>query len=532
MNSSLKADLVLHSGAIWTMARGQKLPHDSIAIRNGKIIAAGSRSNLDTLIGPQTNQISLEGRFVLPGFCDSHIHLHEYAQSLNVVDCETATINAALERIAAAVDNLQEDAWIRGHGWRSDRWGRLGNCSDLDRITGIRPAFITSKSLHAAWVNSRALEIAGITKATPDPAGGEILRDVHGSPTGILLENAVKLILPHLPQPTPYELAAMLKEAQMNLHKVGITSVHDFDGALCFSALQILHFENQLRLRVLKQVKSIALEAAFEAGLRSKFGNPWLRIGQVKFFADGALGPRTALMLDPYEGSNVDYGIAAVDFEGLYQQVYRCVEHGFAVSIHAIGDAANRRILDLLERLDRQALQKPALPHRIEHFQLVHPDDLPRIKRADLVLSMQPFHATSDMTMADKHWGNRCKYAYAWRSVLDMGATLIFGSDSPVELPIPLWGIHAAASRRDHNGTPERGWNPHECITRKEAMLAYTRTPAVASGSGAFLGQLTPGYLADLQVYTEDPLHCELDALIHLKPCAVMVDGNWMLREF
>ncbi|MBN2555990.1 MAG: amidohydrolase [Anaerolineales bacterium] len=532
MNSTLKADLVLHSGTIWTMAVGQKLPYDSIAIRKGGIIAAGSRSSLDALIGPQTNQISLEGRTVLPGFCDSHIHLQEYAQSLNLVDCETETIGAALERIAAARDILQKDAWIRGHGWRSDRWERTGNSSDLDRITGIRPAFITSKSLHAAWVNSRALEIAGINNATPDPAGGEIVRDGSGFPTGILLENAIKLILPHLPQPTPYELAAMLKTAQTNLHKLGITSVHDFDGALCFSALQILHFEKRLKLRVLKQVRSDALEAATEAGLRSNFGNPWLRIGQVKFFADGALGPRTALMLEPYEGSGDEYGIAAVDFEALFTQVHQCVESGFAVSIHAIGDAANRRILELLERLDRQALQKPALPHRIEHFQLVHPDDLYRIKRDDLVISMQPFHAISDMTMAEKHWGTRCKYAYAWRSVLDKGAALIFGSDSPVELPIPLWGIHAAVSRRDHNGSPEQGWNPDECITRKEAVLAYTRTPAFASGSSAFLGQLAPGYLADLQVYSEDPLHCELDDLLHLKPCAVMVDGSWTLRDF
>jgi len=533
MPTPFAADLILENGNMWTAGQRRTSRRVSVAIRADRIIAIGNSDDLDALSESGTERVDLSGKMIIPGFCDAHIHLEKYARSLDMVDCETARIDIALERLSERASSLPPGEWLLGHGWRLDQWGRFGTRAELDAVSQGHPAYITSKSLHAAWANSAALQLAGISSDSADPEGGTLMRDVQGACTGILLENALPLVAGCIPAPSHQRLATKLMRAQEQLHQYGITAVHDFDRTSCFRALQDLHTSRQLQMRVLKQVHWADLDASIQAGLQSGFGDEWLRIGQSKFFADGALGPHTAFMLEPYEGTD-DCGMATIDPEDLYQRMKRSVENKLAISVHALGDAANRMVLTLFERLAALGLPAPPLPHRIEHLQLIHPDDLPRIKRKDLVISMQPYHAISDMEIAQEHWGDtRCATAYAWRSVLEEDAILVFGSDAPVEIPSPQLGIHAAVTRRKHHGEPgQDGWIPSQRISRVEALTAYTATPASAAGTAAIQGQLKPGYLADIQVYDIHLLECEIDHMLTANPVGLLVGGKWVLRQF
>jgi len=533
MRYPLTADTLLVNAQLWSSAQPAGSDADSIALQGGRIMAMGTHAEMKALSGAGSTVLDLEGRMLLPGFCDSHIHLQEYARSHDVVHCETDTIDIALKRIAARAEELEPGEWLLGHGWRMDQWGRFGTIAELDAVCQGHPTYITSKSLHAAWVNTKAFEAAGVTNTVNDPPGGTFNRDEHGNLTGIILENALLEVSGAIPAPKTERLAAILDHAQKHLHAYGITSVHDFDRTDCLRALQHLRAEGKLALRVLKQIRNLEVEPYIEAGLYSGFGDDWIRLGQVKFFADGAIGPHTAHMLHAYEGTVSDVGIPTMDPDELYELVRHCVDNRLAVSIHAIGDAANRMVLSLYERLASEGHPRLPLPHRIEHLQLIHPDDISRIRRDDLIISMQPYHAVSDMFIAQEHWGERCENAYAWRSVIDTGATVIFGSDAPVETPSPLIGIHAAVTRRRATGEPgPEGWYPAQRITREEALAAYTSTPPSAAGVDSTQGKILPGFMADLQVYDADLLTCEVDELLEIQPCGVMVDGEWVIRTF
>ncbi len=412
---------------------------------------------------------------------------------------------------------------------------RIGSATDLDRVAPVHPVYLTAKSLHAAWVNGRALETAGIDASTPDPPGGEILRKSDGSPTGILLEEAMLLVKSVIPAVTIEDLVSSLKEAQKRLWAYGITGVHDFDGPQCFRALQVLREAGSLGLRVLKNIPLRHLQDALGLGLRSGFGDAWIRIGNIKVFADGALGPRTAAMLAPYETEPDNTGISLVDAEELLEISARAGEGGLAMSVHAIGDRANHEVLNAYEALRAYERDNglPPLRHRVEHLQLLHRKDLLRPGSLGLVASMQPIHATSDMLMADRYWGERVKTSYAWRSLSQSGALLAFGSDAPVESPNPFWGIHAALTRRRRDGYPgTEGWIPEERIGLEDALRAYTLGPAFAAGLEKRLGQLSPGMLADLIVLEVDPFACSPEEIADLRPVGTMVGGRWHRRAF
>ena len=318
---------------------------------------------------------------------------------------------------------------------------------------------------------------------------------------------------------------------------MGITGVHDFDGSRCFSALQMLHQSRQLKLRVLKQLHLEDLPHAIAIGLRSGFGDDMLRIGALKLFSDGALGPHTAAMLEPYEDDPVNRGSLMLDAGNIFEHGKVAVENGINLSIHAIGDRANREILNGYAKL---RVHEGTLPikshhpmrHRIEHVQVIDPADLPLFAKLNLIASMQPIHATSDMLMADKYWGKRSAYAYAWRSLLSSHVNLAFGSDAPVESPNPFWGIYAAVTRRRTDGSPSlEGWYPEQRLRVEEALLAYTTGPAYAAGMEDRLGRLMPGYLADLLVLNENPFICVPEELLNIHPMGTMVGGEWVYSE-
>ncbi|MCS6908021.1 MAG: amidohydrolase, partial [Anaerolineales bacterium] len=371
--------------------------------------------------------IDLKGKTVLPGLIDAHLHLEHFSASLQKINCETTTIEECLQRVAERAQKLPPGEWILGHGWNQNAWREgFGDASLLDRVAPAHPVYLTAKSLHAAWVNTLALQKAGISAYTPDPPGGIIQRQSDGKPSGILLENAMRLVAAVIPQPTLLQIKQSILEAQEVLFRLGVTCVHDFDGRECFFSLQELHSEGRLKLRVVKNLPAELMEEAIASGLRSGFGDDRLRLGSLKFFADGALGPHTAAMLDPYIGEPDNRGSLLLDAERLTELGVKATRSGWSLAVHAIGDRANREVLDAFQNIrqfEKSVYPRvPQLRHRIEHVQALHPHDLGRLAELKLIASMQPLHATSDMEMAERYWGpERIRYAYAWRTQLDYG---------------------------------------------------------------------------------------------------------------
>jgi hypothetical protein len=485
--------------------------------------------------------VDMQGCTLLPGLTDAHIHLDYFSMSLQKVDCETPTKEECLRRVSERARLYSSARWVLGHGWNQNHWqGGFGSADELEAAAPQNPVYLTAKSLHAGWANRSALRLAGVTAATTDPLGGRIGRDPSGEPDGILYESAMNLVAAVVPELTQDEFVETLLAAQVALWRVGLTGVHDFDGARCFNALQRLHSQGELRLRVLKSLPLNSLEHVRALGLRSGFGDDFLRIGSLKGFADGALGPRTAAMLQPYESEPENRGMLLLDGEEIFERGRAAVESGLSLAIHAIGDLANHEVLDGLAqlRLYEKALKVPGsglappLRHRIEHVQLIHPDDAGRLAELGIVASMQPVHATSDMGMAERFWGERAAFSYAWRTQLAHRATLAFGSDAPVESPNPFWGLHAAVTRRAADGSPGvDGWYPEQCLSLHEALLGFTQGPAYTAGMEYRLGKLAPGYLADLLVLERDPFAVEPEALRDLLPAAVMVGGRWVYKK-
>jgi predicted amidohydrolase YtcJ len=532
MRAAPAVDLILTDGIIHTLdpAVGT-VP--ALAITDGRIVHAGTSDTVRSLAGADTETLPLQRRIVLPGLIDAHLHLEQLAFNASGVDCGTTTLEECLARVERRSRFAPEDTWIVGHGWDQNSWCTLPDRRSLDRVSSGHPVYLTAKSLHAGWANSRAMSLAGLDRHTADPPDGTLQRDGQGELTGILTEGGMLLLSRAIPKPGIDETVDALEACQASLWELGLTAVHDFDGPTCFRALQSLKDQGRLGIRVLKSIPLEGLDAAVAAGLRSGLGDEWLWIGAIKVFADGALGPRTAAMLSPYEGEPQNLGRCLHDHESLSEIGRRAFSAGFALAVHAIGDRANREALAAFEALHLDpSVAPPRIPNRLEHVQLLHPDDVPALARLGLVASMQPIHAISDMRAADRFWGARTRTSYAWRSLESAGTALAFGSDAPVESPNPFWGLHAAVTRRSREGLPSGGWIPEERLSRESALRAYTAAPAAVAGRSGRQGILRPGAHADLILLDEDPLTCPEDHLHALRPRGTMVDGKWRYRSF
>lgn len=532
--------IILYNARIYTLD-----PHQAtcsaLAIEGNRIRAVGREEEiLSAYDSSRDSKADMQGKILLPGLTDAHIHLEHFAENLKKVNCETDTLEECLDRVAERAKSSPAGTWVLGHGWNQNNWPEgFGTAEMLDSVAPQNPVYLTAKSLHAGWANTAALQAAGIERSTPDPEYGQIGRDENGNPNGILFESAMDLAAQAIPEPSVYETAEAIAGAQKKLLEMGITAVHDFDRERCFAALQILHQNGDLALRVVKSIPWENLENAAAVGLRTGFGDDMLRIGQVKGFADGALGPHTAAMFQPYEDDPGNRGILMLDAEELYERGRAAVDSGLGLAIHAIGDRANHEMLDGFENLRRYEGEKnravgkndsPRIRHRIEHLQVLHPDDVHRLAALGVVASMQPIHTASDMLAADRYWGSRAKLSYAWHAQLEQGAVLAFGSDAPVESPNPFWGLHTAVTRRRLDGTPgENGWYPEQRLSVAEALAGYTSGPAFAAGMDDRLGKLAPGYLADLIVLEKDPFTCDPDELAGLAPLRTMVGGKWVV---
>ncbi len=504
----------------------------AMAILDDRIAAVGSSEDMLAMAGRDDEKIDLGGQTIWPGLVDAHLHLQHYALGLQMVECETDTRQECLRRVAERARETEPGEWIRGHGWNQNNWPEgFGSREDLDQIAPNNPVYLTAKSLHASWANSKALELAGVTADTPDPKDGHIGRDASGKPDGILFEAAMELMEAALPEPTVEQVRQAVSNAQPILWKMGLTGVHDFDPVTCFAALQMLQQEDKLRLRVVKSIPEARFNAFEALGMRTGFGDAMLRVGSLKLFSDGALGPHTAAMLEPYENDPNSTGMLFLTSRDIFECGKEAVGHGISLAVHAIGDRANREVLDAYEQLRKFERENGLahLRHRIEHVQALHPADLPRLAQLDIIASVQPIHATSDMYMADQYWGERAGLAYAYRALLDSGAHLAFGSDAPVESPNPFWGLHAAVTRCRMNGEPQaQGWRPTQRIPLIEALKSFTTGPAYAAGLENHLGKLCMGYLADLIVLDSDPFAIDPHELYILHPERTMIAGEWV----
>ena len=520
---------LLHNAHIYTQDESQPTA-SAIVIDRDRIVAVGDTDELFNRF-TRAQPENMDGRVILPGLTDAHIHLKYYSLSLQKVECETDTKQDCLRRVAERVKSAKPGEWILGHGWNQNTWNEWLTAAELDAIAPNNPVYLTAKSLHAGLVNTVAMKLANITHQTPDPQNGALQRDGRGNITGVLLETAMEFASKAIPEPTLSETANAIEQAQPILWKMGLTGVHDFDRRDSFMALQILHAQGKLKLRLLKNIPVELLEEAHALGLRGGFGDEMLRIGNVKVFMDGALGPHTAAMFQPYEGEENNRGILNMDGEELFEHGRKAAGVGLGMTVHAIGDRANHEALDAYEQLRKYENENrlPHMRHRIEHVQVLHPDDAARLGALNVVASMQPIHAISDMKMADDFWGERARLSYAWRTQLDNGAPLAFGSDAPVDSPNPFLGLHAAVTRRRADGSPSAdGWYPEQKLTLAEAWQAYTLGPAYAAYMEDRLGRLAPNCLADLVVLEKDPFTCDPDELLTMQSSATMVNGEWV----
>jgi predicted amidohydrolase YtcJ len=543
---------ILYNGPIYTLDPSQPRVQ-AVAVRDGRVVAMGSEGKVYGAVGGRAEMINLQGRAAIPALTDAHVHLVWHALAMRNVQLDGVDdFDEVLRRIEAAARRLPAGAWLQGRGWDHTRWGgRWPTAEDLDRIVPDRPVLLSRKDGHSAWVNTRALQIAGIDDDTADPPGGAIKRE-KGRATGVLQEMAIELMRRHVPEASVEEQLSALRDAIAEAHSYGMAGVHiptsmtPGDGTVLLSDLQQLRERGELKLRCLAYIGLDGLDQALALGVRSGLGDHWLRIGGVKMFADGTLGSETADMLAHYEGRR-HFGLPVMEVEELNACIGKAIAGGLSISVHAIGDAANRKVLDAIEQAVRakhsriQSTEPPQelvranvspqhqgspIPNRIEHCQVLDPRDIPRFAQLGVVASMQPIHCTSDMETADRLWGERCAYAYAWRSLKEAGATLAFGSDAPVEPLNPWPGIHAAVTRQRPNGAPAGGWYPEQRLSVEEALHGFTCGAAIAAGASEALGSIAPGKLADIAVLSADPFKLDPAELHRVSAELTMIEGD------
>ncbi len=462
----------------------------SFAIEGGTVSEVPARARGGDAV------VDLKGRAVVPGFTDSHVHFGAFSLSLGRIDITgVRSLDRALEIIGRKVRIPGE--WVRGRGFVLGGFEgiRFPSKRDLDRAVPDGPAAISSFDGHALWANTAALEAAGITRATPDPEGGRIERDAEGEPTGIMLENAVDLVLGRVPKPGPEALARAMEKGQEAALSLGVTAVHSFEKADSLRALQRVNAAGRLRIRVAHYIDETETGAFAASGVESGFGDRRVRVAGVKAYADGALNVQTACMLEPY-GDPGGRGMLLMDSRRLAGLVAEAGGMRMPVAVHAIGDAAVREVLDAF----CAAGCGSALPCRMEHAQHVDPSDVARFASCGAAASMQPVHLCYDMDPVDRHLGGRGRFAYVFRSMLDAGVKVAFGSDAPIAPMNPMFGLHAAVNRQDLEGRPEGGWHPEQRISLPEALACFTSAPAALTGDSHWRGTITAGKAADFVV--------------------------------
>jgi len=525
----MQPSLILLNGKIYTM--DEKNPKaEAVAIYHNIIRSVGKDSQIEKLAGPNTKVVNLKGKTVIPGITDAHVHFTSYAITTKRVNLDGAvTINEALDRIKNRVMNARKGEWILGRGWDKNLWesGGFPRKEDLDKISPENPVALNCKDGHVMWVNSAALRTAGINKDTPQPEGGEIEIDAKsGEPTGILKELAQTRIREIIPEPTLEELTEATIEAIQQFQSVGITAITDSEGTIPLKIFQNLLAKNMLGLRVSMMFPIENLDAVIKYGIQSGFGNKMLKIMALKIVADGAIGSQTAAMLEGYENNPTNKGILRLSEKELDELVFKSTTNGIGVAVHCIGDRANRVVLDIIESNMNKVKSEDRVRYRIEHAQHLTGEDVVRFGKLGVIASMQPIHIALDMDIANQYIGERSRWAYPFRTLLDTGAILAFGSDAPVERFNPFLGIYTAVTRKRSPDYPKGGWYPQEKITVEEAVRAYTFGGAYAAGEEDVRGTITPAKLADIIVLSKNIFEIPLKQIIETEVEMTIFNGE------
>ncbi|RVT48130.1 amidohydrolase [Rheinheimera sediminis] len=497
--------------------------------QTGKVLARGDKTAVAAYHNAE--QIDGKGQTLLPGLIDGHGHVLGLGQNLNRVDLRSSGSEAqAVAQVAAFAKSHPHSQWILGGGWNQVLWPtqQFPGKALLDESISDKPVWLTRVDSHAGWANSKALQLAGITKATIDPPGGEIIRDTEGNPTGVLIDNAMLLLEQHIPQQSEAERLAALNAAFEHLLALGITSVHDagVDQAN-LESYQKLRKDNQLPLRIYAMLSATDPNLAGWLNAGPIFDPNELFVARsVKIYGDGALGSRGAALIEPYSDQPGQKGLFVTQPDKLTAVMKLTLEAGFQTNVHAIGDLTNRLVLDRFEQLaSKEQLEQGR--HRIEHAQIVSPKDIPRFAQLHILPAMQPTHATSDKNMAADRLGiARLRGAYAWKSFVDQGSRIVAGSDFPVELANPFYGIHAAVTRQDQQNQPVGGWLPEQRLTLTQALKSFTLDAAYGAFQDQSMGSLAPGMWADFILVDRDIFKAPAETLWQTK-----VHQSWVAGQ-
>jgi predicted amidohydrolase YtcJ len=524
------ADLVFTGGRVWTVDTA--LPEaEAVAVRGDSIVAVGKDASVRSLIGPRTTVVPLHGRLMLPGFIDDHTHFLAGGFQLQSIDLRYAKDEAEFAARIGQRAKEYPDRWVTGGDWDHDNWpgGTLPARTLVDKVTPNTPVFVSRYDGHMALVNSLVLRRAKITRDTPDPPGGAIVRDpATGEPTGILKDEAMSLVYGLIPDPTEAESFEAARLALAEARRYGLTSIQDVSSDEHVRIYAALRDRGELTARMNCRLPIGMVDELKQRNMKAHSGDRWVRTGSLKAFADGSLGSSTALFFDPYVSDPGTRGLASdVLLDGRLEKWAMTGDRAhLQLSIHAIGDSANSRTLDLFETI---VTENPAWDRRfrIEHAQHIHPKDFERFARLHVIASAQPYHAIDDGRWAEGRIGHeRCKTTYPFRTFIDRGITLCFGSDWTVAPLNPLLGIDAAVTRRTTDGKHPEGWFPEQRISVPEAIKAYTLNNAYAAFEEHEKGSITPGKLADLVVLSDDILACDPNRIVDAHVVMTVVGGK------
>ena len=533
------ADLVLLDGKVVTMDSA-KPGAQAIAVKADRIVAVGTNDQVRAWIGAGTVVERLAGKTVVPGMIDAHTHFLNIGARRLQIDAAGTSKSEIVAKVAAQAAQTKPGEWIRGRGWDQNNWPdkAFPTRADLDAVAPANPVYLSRVDGHAAWVNSRALAIAGIGRSTPDPSGGKIIRDARGEPSGTLIDNAFRIVAQHMPPLTREQRKQAVRFAIEECLAAGLTGVHETGGTRDDIELyEELMRSGQFDLRIYEFVRwpedeqklphtyeslDYYLQKGPQVGL---YGNR-LTIRGIKMSLDGALGSRGAAFLAPYADDPGNSGVLRLSEAEVHDTILRGLKSGFQIAVHAIGDRANRVALDAMEKALKETGATDARL-RIEHAQVLDAADVPRFARLGIIPSMQPTHCTTDMHwIADRIGEERSRYAYAWRTLLAGGVRIPGGSDAPAEPVAPLPGIYAATTRQNRSGWPAGGWHPEQVLTREEALRMFTVDAAYAAFEEEIKGSITVGKLADLAVLSQDIMTIPAPQILDTKVETTILGGK------
>ena len=534
----IAADLLVDNVNGYTLDKAGKLQHfEALLVDDGKVLATGNHADMAKRAG-DARVIDGKGHTLLPGLIDAHGHVMGLgAMALQVDLAATTSLDAALTKIKSFASTHKEDPWILGRGWNQVIWklDRFPNAIELDTAVSDRPVFLRRVDGHAGWANTAAIKLAGITSETRDPVGGRIERDAEGNPSGVFVDAAMDLVDSKIPPATDAQQSAALEAALKHMASVGMTGVGDAGIDLeTFQLYKQFADEGKLTARINAMIGGTGkdFDAISKGGPLIGYGHDFLSVRSVKLFADGALGSRGAAMLKPYSDDPKNSGLLFSTPDEMTAMISTAFDHGYQVAVHAIGDKGNREVLDSFATSYKKYPDAKALRNRIEHAQVVSVDDIPRFVDLNLIASMQPTHATSDMNMAEDRVGHeRIKGAYAWRTFLKQGTRIAGGSDFPVESPNPFYGLHAAVTRQDHEGHPPGGWYPKQAMTMTEALRAFTLDAAYAAHQEDTLGTLEAGKWADFILIDQDVFKVDPEKVWKTKVLQTWVAGESVYQD-